>query len=95
MYGPDALESQNIKEFKNLLDVNRESDKTSRMMEIYTFAKDCNLSAEKGDKLLKLLNHNNDQKEYTSWRTFDRWILKETDFYESVKKILDGFFTGK
>ena len=56
------------------------------MMEIYTFAKDCNLSAEQGDKLLKLLNRNNDQKEYTSWRTFERWILKETDFYESVKK---------
>ena len=36
--------------------------------------------------MLKLLNHNNDQKEYTSWRTFDRWILKETDSYESVKK---------
>ena len=64
------------------------------MMEIYTFAKDCNLRAEQGDKLLKLLNHN-EQQEYTSWRTFDRWILKETDYYESVKKILAGLFIGK
>ena len=61
----------------------RDTAKTSRMMEIYTFAKDCNISIANGDRLLKLLN---DNKGYTSWKTFDRWILKQTDFYHCVKK---------
>ena len=42
LYGSDAFDAQNINEFKNLL-TRRDTEKTSRMMEIYTFAKDCNI----------------------------------------------------
>ena len=90
LYGKVAFEARNIKEFKNLL-TDRDTEKTSRMMEIYTFAKDCNISSANGDRLLKLTNLTkegckNDQ--YTSWKSFDRWIQKETNFYSSVKKVI-------
>ena len=90
VYGEAAFEAKNIKEFKNLL-TGRDTEKTSRMMEIYTFAKDCNISSVNGDRLLKLISHNKEvskKEQYTSWRSFDRWIQKETDFYSSVKKVI-------
>ena len=65
VYGEAAFEAKNIKEFKNLL-TGRDTEKTSRMMEIYTFAKDCNISSVNGDRLLKLISHN---KEVSKKRT--------------------------
>lgn len=95
LYGPIAINATNIMQFKESLDTERDIDKTSRMMEIYTFAKDNSISRLNGDRLLKLVNHDKDSSfGYTSWKTFDRWIQKETDFYVAAKKTSHGLNTG-
>lgn len=88
LYGLPALEANNISDFKRLL-TDRDSDKTSRMMEIYTFAKDCNISRANGDRLLKLMNMEEEKSaNYNSWKSFDRWIQVETAFYRCAKKTI-------
>ena len=61
LYGPLALEATSIKEFKDNLYTERDINKTSKMMEIYTFAKDNNISRSNGDRLLKLVNQDKEQ----------------------------------
>ena len=93
IYGKLAINAVDLTDFKrlleenNLLSVSRNSD----MIKIYTLAKDCNMSRDNAEKLLRLISdsrHSDGQQPFLCWRTFERAVQRETDMYTTKEKVI-------
>ena len=57
IYGKDTINSIDLEDFKIKLDKNNDSFQTSKMITLYTFGKDCNLSRTDSQRLIDIISN--------------------------------------
>ena len=83
IYGKDIINSIDLEDLKNKLDKNNDSFKTSEMMTLYTFGKDCNLSRIDSQRLIDIIG-NYSPYNNKCWRTIERTVQEKmhvVDYY--------------
>jgi len=57
IYGKDTINLIDLEDFKNKLDKKNDSFKTSEMMTLYKFEKDCNLSRKESQRFINIISN--------------------------------------
>ncbi len=88
IYGLNTIDSENIQQFKDNLEVFE--TKRIAILNVYLFAKSCNISQNHGDKLLKLIKNIYPNVEVPqhipdSWKSVSRAINRQASYYTCEK----------